>query len=123
MSISRLKALVMQCALTLGLVLGLLGAAAQDDAPGAGGSGVDPFYVARERIVSGEKLDRLTAERSEIRRRHLSFTVGYTTAMDRQLERIAGRGRRGTSLRRHAPKPRHLMERRTIDLTRAGLPG
>ncbi|MEP6707017.1 MAG: C1 family peptidase [Pyrinomonadaceae bacterium] len=51
---------------------------------------IDEFYAQRERNASAEIRQQLEQFRREIREQNLSYTVGYTTAMDRSLEELAG---------------------------------
>lgn len=50
----------------------------------------DDFYAQRERNASPEIRQQLEQFRREIRERNLSYTVGYTTAMDRSMDELAG---------------------------------
>ena len=50
----------------------------------------DEFYVQRERNASPEIRQQLERFRREIRENNLSYTVGYTTAMDRSMDELAG---------------------------------
>ena len=51
---------------------------------------VDEFYAKRERNASAEIQRQLEQFRREIREQNLSYTVGYTTAMDRRMDELAG---------------------------------
>jgi len=50
----------------------------------------DEFYAQRERNASREIRQQLEQFRREIRQQNLSYTVGYTTAMDRNMDELAG---------------------------------
>ena len=50
----------------------------------------DEFYAQRERNASREIRQQLEQFRREIREQNLSYTVGYTTAMDRNMDELAG---------------------------------
>lgn len=47
-------------------------------------------YQQRERLARPEIKQRLAALRQEIKEKHLTFEVGYTTAMDESLDKLAG---------------------------------
>ena len=47
-------------------------------------------YKQRERLASPEIKQRLGAIRQEIKDKQLTFEVGYTTAMDESLDKLAG---------------------------------
>jgi cathepsin L len=51
---------------------------------------VSPFYANRLRAAPPQIVQRLNALQAQIAQRHLTFTVGYTTAMDYPLEQITG---------------------------------
>jgi len=48
------------------------------------------IYVQRERTASAEIRSKLSALRQQVTEQKLAFTVGYTEAMDRKLEQLAG---------------------------------
>jgi C1A family cysteine protease len=50
----------------------------------------DDFYAQRERNAAPEIRQKLEQFRREIQEQNLSFTVGYTTAMDRSMDQLAG---------------------------------
>src|SRR5437016_7052694 len=50
----------------------------------------DEFYAQRERNATPEIRQQLEKFRREIRESNLSYTVGYTTAMDRSMDELAG---------------------------------
>src|SRR5947209_14823982 len=47
-------------------------------------------YQQRERLASPQIKQRLASLRQEIKARQLTFEVGYTTAMDESLDKLAG---------------------------------
>src|SRR6476620_6383101 len=83
----------------LGLVLEISAAVAQPTtAPGraaAAARSVDQRmqvvdYSRRETAAPAPIRSRLSALRSEVEQKRLTFTIGYTTAMDIPLEKLAG---------------------------------
>jgi len=73
-------------------------------------------YSAREKKAPKEIQERLGALRAEIKTKGLGFRVGYTTAMDEPLERLAG-ARMPQDLATRAPEQNRLAaELRRLDL-------
>src|SRR5437762_13326742 len=50
----------------------------------------DEFYAQREKNASQEIRQQLEQFRREIRKNNWSYAVGYTTAMDRSMDELAG---------------------------------
>jgi cathepsin L len=65
------------------------------------------FYEERLQKASPEVKQRVQTLRAQVAAQHLSFTVGYTTAMDRSLEQLTG-AKAPADLEQRAPKQNAL---------------
>ena len=87
MSNSRLIAVAVPGVVALALAVGVLGLAAREEVKQGD---FLTFYVARENVASPRIKEQLAGLREEIVRKSFDFKVGYTTAMDRPLLKLAG---------------------------------
>ena len=85
------------------LLAGTLATAQTEPGPRLGKAKVQVDFVKRERTAPPIIKEKLQALRNEIAAKKLSYTVGYTTAMDRPLEQLAG-GRPPVDIQERAQK-------------------